>query len=215
MDVCLTPEELRVLGCLLEKKMATPEYYPLSLNALLNACNQKASRTPVVTYDEPIVLQTLEGLRRHHLLWVNSSGRVVKYKEALVERFDLADDQAAVLCILLLRGPQTVGEIRGRTDRLHAFDGLEAVHNTLASLSEPGFVEQCARQPGQKETRFCHRLGPVADMSESESEAASVQVMQPSQDEERFARLEQEVATLTQELTALQQAFAQFKQQFE
>ena len=138
MDICLTPEEMRVLGCLLEKKMATPEYYPLSLNALLNACNQKVNRTPVVTYDEPTVLQALEGLRGHQLLWINSSGRVVKYKEGLVERFDLAQDQAAALCILLLRGPQTVGEIRGRTDRLHAFDALEAVHDTLARLSELG-----------------------------------------------------------------------------
>ena len=213
MDVCLTPEELRVLGCLLEKKMATPEYYPLSLNALLNACNQKVNRTPVVTYDEPIVLQTLERLRSHQLLWINSSGRVVKYKEALVERFDLADDQAAVLCILLLRGPQTVGEIRGRTDRLHAFDGLEAVHDTLATLSELELLEQCARQPGQREERFYHTLGP--EMDTSGSEAASARVIQPPADQQRIALLEQEVATLTQDLTALQQAFAQFKQQFE
>jgi len=213
MDICLTPEEMRVLGCLLEKKMATPEYYPLSLNALLNACNQKVNRTPVVTYDEPTVLQALEGLRGHQLLWINSSGRVVKYKEGLVERFDLAQDQAAALCILLLRGPQTVGEIRGRTDRLHAFDALEAVHDTLARLSELGLTEQCARQPGQKETRFCHCLGPELDTSGPE--AVSAQVIPPSLDEERLAQLEQEVATLTQDLTALQQAFAQFKQQFE
>ncbi len=213
MDVCLAPEEMRILGCLLEKKMATPEYYPLSLNALLNACNQKVNRMPVVSYDESTVLQTLEALRGHQLLWINSSGRVVKYKEGLVERFDLANDQAALLCILLLRGPQTAGEIRGRTDRMHAFDGLAAVHDTLAGLSELGFVEQCARQPGQKETRFCHCLGPVADMSGSE--AAPVQAPTPSVDQERLAQLEQDVAALTQELTDLRQAFAQFKQQFE
>lgn len=213
MDICLTPEEMRVLGCLLEKKMATPEYYPLSLNALLNACNQKVNRTPVVSYDEPAVLQAVEGLRTHQLLWINSSGRVVKYKEGLVEHLDLAPDQAAVLCILLLRGPQTVGEIRGRTDRLHVFDSLEAAHQTLAGLTDLDLVEPCARQPGQKEKRFCHCLGPAMDPSGSE--AAPVQATMPSPDEERLAQLEQDVADLAEELTALQQAFAQFKEQFE
>jgi uncharacterized protein YceH (UPF0502 family) len=213
MDICLTPEEMRVLGCLLEKKMATPEYYPLSLNALLNACNQKVNRTPVVAYDEATVLQALEGLRGQQLLWINSSGRVVKYKEGLVERFDLAIDQAAALCILLLRGPQTVGEIRARTDRLHAFDDLEGVHNTLAGLAELELAEQCARQPGQKETRFRQCLGSDTDTSEPES--MSGQVLLPSADQERLEHLEQAVATLTQELTDLQQAFAKFKEQFE
>jgi uncharacterized protein len=213
MDICLTPEEMRVLGCLLEKKMATPEYYPLSLNALLNAVNQKVNRTPVVSYDEAIVLQALEGLRGHQLLWINSSGRVVKYKEAVVERFELAGDQAAALCILLLRGPQTVGEIRGRTDRLHAFEGLEGVHDALSSLGELELAEQCARQPGQKETRFRQCLGADADTSESES--MSTPVLPPSADQERLTQLEQAVASLTQELTDLQQAFGQFKEQFE
>jgi len=213
MDICLTPEEMRVVGCLLEKKMATPEYYPLSLNALLNACNQKVNRTPVVSYDEPAVLQALEGLRAHQLLWINSSGRVVKYKEGLVEHLDLAPDQAAALCILLLRGPQTVGEIRGRTDRLHAFDSLEAVHQTLAGLSELKLVGPCARQPGQKEKRFCHSLGPVSESSGPEG--VPVQVTSASPNEERLARLEQDVTNLIEELTALKQAFAQFKEQFE
>ena len=213
MDICLTPEEMRVLGSLLEKKMATPEYYPLSLNALVNACNQKVNRTPVVTYDESTVEQALEGLRAKQLLWINSSGRVVKYKEGLVEHLELGPDQAAILCILLLRGPQTVGEIRGRTDRLHVFDSLEGVHQTLDGLSSVGLVEPCARQPGQKEKRFCHCLGPAQDRSGAE--AGSAQVTSPAPDEERLVKLEQDVANLSEELTALQQAFDQFRQQFE
>ena len=213
MDICLTAEEMRVLGCLLEKKMATPEYYPLSLNALVNACNQKVNRTPVVSYDEAIVLQAVEGLRAQQLLWINSSGRVIKYKEGLVERLELSPDQAAALCILLLRGPQTVGEIRGRTDRLHAFDSLGAVHQTLDGLSSVGLVEPCARQPGQKEKRFSHCLGATPEPQGTE--AVPMQLTASSQDEERLAKLEQEVANLGEELAALQQAFEQFKQQFE
>lgn len=215
MDISLTSGEVRVLGCLLEKKMATPEYYPLSLNALVNACNQKVNRTPVVTYDEPTVLRAIEGLRSKKLLWINTSGRVDKYAEGLVEQVELSQDQAAVMCILLLRGPQTVGEIRGRTDRLFTFDSLEAVHQTREGLVTMGYVEQLARQPGQKEIRFNHRLGSEEVDNDEEADPASESGATPDANPERFDQLEAKVTALAEELSDLREAFEIFKQQFE
>jgi len=212
MEVCLTPEEARVLGALLEKMMATPEYYPLSSNALVNACNQKVNRLPVVVYDEATVLEAVAGLRTKGLLWANTSGRVDKYKEGLTDSLELPKAEAAVICILLLRGPQTVGEIRGRTERLYCFDGLEGVHGTLETLSEKGFVKQSSRQPGQKEQRFCHLLAPLEEVSVEASEAP-VPCAEPSLD--RLNELEQKVEALSGELETLKQLFGEFKQQFE
>jgi uncharacterized protein YceH (UPF0502 family) len=212
MPVILTPEEVRVLGCLLEKMMATPEYYPLSLNALVNACNQKVNRSPVVAYDEAIVLSAAESLRGKGLLWANTSGRVVKYKEGLMESLELPKAEAAVICALLLRGPQTVGEIRARTERLYCFDGLEGVHGTLETLATKGLVEQSARLPGQKEQRFHHLFAPI----EAESGEAS-QEPEPcvEQGPDRLDELELKVETLSTELADLKQLFGEFKQQFE
>ncbi|MFC1764389.1 YceH family protein [Planctomycetota bacterium] len=215
MDICLTCEEARVLGCLLEKKRATPEYYPLSLNALVNACNQKVNRDPVVHYDEPTVEVAIEGLRVKKLIWINNSGRVDKYSEGLVERFRLPESQEAVLCILLLRGPQTVGEIRGRTDRLYTFDDLDAVQHTLSRLTEKEFVEQAPRAPGQKERRFHHLMSPIAETPHVEAVSDSAPIENTTEDDNRIDELEAKVAHLSEQLTTLQQAFDQFKKQFE
>jgi uncharacterized protein YceH (UPF0502 family) len=212
MSVSLTPEESRVLGCLLEKMMATPEYYPLSLNALVNACNQKVNRFPVVSYDEAIVLAAVEDLKGKGFLWVNTSGRVVKYKEGLMESLELPKAEAAVICTLLLRGPQTVGEIRGRTERLYCFDGLEGVHGTLETLSDKGFVEQSARLPGQKEQRFYHRFTPLEAAPDQASDEPELCVEQAPN---RLDELELKMEALSSELADLKMLFGEFKQQFE
>lgn len=212
MSASLTPEEARVLGCLLEKMMATPEYYPLSLNSLVNACNQKVNRSPVVAYDEATVLSAVEGLRGKGLLWANTSGRVVKYKEGLMDSLELPKAEAAVICVLLLRGPQTVGEIRARSERLYCFDGLEGVHGTLETLAAKGFVEQAPRQPGQKEQRFYHLFAPVEPEPE-QTGAEPEPCAEPAPD--RLEELELKVETLSSELAELNRLFGEFKQQFE
>ena len=213
MDLELTPEEARVMGCLLEKKMATPEYYPLTLNALANACNQKVNRLPVVVYDEAIVRAAAEGLREQRILWINMSGRVAKYGEGLVERYELTNDQAALLCVLLLRGPQTVGELRSRSERLSEFADLETVHQTLAGLAERGFAQESARQPGQKETRFCQLLSVTDEIPPAVASPGSIEPVTTTR--ERITDLEEKVTRLTANLEDLQQAFARFKEQFE
>ncbi len=212
MLVSLTPEEARVLGCLLEKKMATPAHYPLSLNALVNACNQKVNRLPVVSYNEAIVLAAVEPLKDKGLLWVNTSGRVVKYKEGLMDSLEVPKAEAVVICILLLRGPQTVGEIRGRTERLYCFDGLDGVHGTLETLTAKGFVEQAARLPGHKEQRFYHRFTPPEAASSQASDEPEPCVAQAPN---RLDELELKVESLSGELADLKQLFGEFKQQFE
>src|SRR5436305_12710503 len=160
MDVLLDAAEIRVLGALMEKEIATPEYYPLSLNALVNACNQKSNREPVVAYDEDTVEVALEALR-HKGLSLRVTGRdsrVPKHEQRFTERFNLGRREAAIMCVLMLRGPQTPGELRGRTDRLYTFDDLEAVESTLHKLVEIGFVKQLPRQAGYKEQRWAHLL---------------------------------------------------------
>jgi uncharacterized protein YceH (UPF0502 family) len=211
MDIILTQEEVRVLGCLVEKKMATPDYYPLSLNALLNACNQKVNREPVVNYDDDIVLRAISGLKNKKLLWQNNAGRVSKYKEGLVEEYNLADEEAAVICTLMLRGPQTIGEIRGRTERLCGFESLEEVNDTLESLISLDCVEQMARRPGQKEVRYRHLLEQAAE----NEKGYTPQAPDFSADRERLLLLEEKVRSLSDELETLRQEFAEFRQQFE
>jgi len=213
VDLELTPEEARVMGCLLEKKMATPEYYPLTLNALVSAANQKVNRLPVVDYDEATVRVAAEGLREQRILWVNMSGRVAKYGESLVERYELTNDQAALLCVLLLRGPQTVGELRSRSERLSAFADLETVHQTLEGLAERGFARESARQPGQKETRFCQLLSLTDEIPPAVVSPDAIEPVTTTRD--RITDLEEQVTRLTANLEDLQQAFARFKEQFE
>ena len=168
MDLQLDAVEARVLGALLEKEIATPEYYPLSLNALVNACNQKSNREPVVSYDDDTVETALDTLRAKGLA-LRSSGRdsrVPKHAQRFTETFNLGRREAAVMCVLLLRGPQTTGELRGRTERLYTFDDLEAVESTLHRLGEMEFVKQLPRQAGFKEPRWAHLLSGDVEVAE-------------------------------------------------
>src|SRR4051794_11093106 len=174
MDWQLDAPELRVLGTLMEKEKTTPEYYPMSLNALVNTCNQKSNREPVVSYDEEIIDAALEGLRHKGLsARISGAGRVAKYEHRFTERCNLGRREEAVLCVLMLRGPQTVGELRGRTERLYNFDDLESVENTLQRLAEIGFVKNLPRQSGYKEQRWAQLLAGDVEITEEGPEVPS------------------------------------------
>jgi uncharacterized protein len=223
MDVVtLTDEEARVLGSLVEKSVTTPEYYPLSLNALKNACNQKSSRDPVVEYDESAVARALEGLRDKHLVWFvdSADSRVQKYRHRFTEAWDLSEAEAAVLDLLLLRGPQTPGELRGRSERLHAFSDVEEVESALLTLSgrDTPLVERLPRQPGRKEHRWaqtlCGGVEAAAELDPVTVREAPV-FREIRSDRDRLAALEAEVASLRQELLDLREEVAQFRRQFE
>ena len=209
----LNEVEVRVLGCLMEKEMATPDYYPLSLNALINACNQKSNRQPVVAYDEATVEQAIGSLSEKKFVWRSDAGRVFKYSESFVKNNNLLTKEAALLCLLCVRGPQTIGELRGRTDRLYKFDDLAEVEYSLANLTEMGLVTKLPRQPGRKESRFAHLLAGDVQEEVAMPQAVQDHAVQPDQD--RLAQLEQEVVTLREELQALAQEFANFKTQFD
>lgn len=216
VDFELTAAEARVLGCLLEKDMATPEYYPLSLNALMNACNQKSNRNPVVSFDDHTVLQALEGLREKQLAWRSEAGRVPKFSHHLDKRFNLLTRESAIICLLLLRGPQTVGELRGRSDRLHAFKDLDEVHGVIQSLEEIGLVRKLTRLPGHKESRFAHLLSGEPEQGEAD-ESAGKEAVTPRGPAagEQIAALEKEMEIVRTELAELKQAFLEFKRQFD
>ena len=213
----LSETEVRVLGCLVEKQLTTPEYYPLTLNALIAACNQKSNRDPVVSFDEGMVTQALDSLRDKNLVYVfyGSTSRVVKYKHMLPSVYSLEPAETAAITVLMLRGPQTAGEIRGRTDRLYDFEGLGQVQQTLDALAErpEPLVIKLERQPGQKDARFAHLLsGPV--------DAASVSMPREratagGASHERIEKLEQEVQSLGAELASLRETLEEFRKQFE
>ena len=201
----LTEQEVRVLGALVEKSFTTPEYYPMTLNALAAACNQKSSRDPVVSYDEAAVRTALEGLRDKHLVWfVDAAGsRVQKYKHRFQEAFDLSGAEAAALCVLMLRGPQTAGEVRGRSERLHAFADLAEVEKVLEELgsSEEGpLAVKLPRLPGRKELRFAHAL---CGKPQGFEEPAPSLFPQKSPLEERVEALEGQIAALRAELNGI------------
>jgi len=216
----LTAIEVRVLGSLVEKQVTTPEYYPLTLNALTLACNQKNNRSPVTSYDETTVAQALESLREKNLTYVfyGSTSRVPKYKHVMTEVLHLSPAELAVLCVLMLRGSQTVGEIRGAASRLHEFSGLEEVEaalNSLISREPDPLVTRLPRQPGQKEARFAHLLsGEVSSEAVSQMEPPREIVARSSQ-ADRVSRLESEVETLKAEVGKLREQFEGFKKQFE
>jgi uncharacterized protein YceH (UPF0502 family) len=205
--VKLDSVEARVLGCLMEKEAATPEYYPLSLNALTNACNQKTNRDPVVSYADATVDDALERLRALGLTLriTGREVRVPKHAHRMTEAFNLGRRESAVLCVLLLRGPQTAGELRQRTASMYAFDDLEGVESTLNRMAawqpEP-LVKRLERRPGFKEPRHAHLLSGDVE----EAEAPSPATAEPRRD--RMAELEARVE-------ALERAFAEFRQQFE
>lgn len=222
MDALLNETEVRVIGSLIEKQVTTPEYYPLTLNALVHACNQISNRDPVVSYDERTVARALESLREKNLAYIfyGSDSRVPKYKHVCVENLRLSPPELALMCVLMLRGPQTVGELRGRTGRLHNFADLAEVEATLeglASREEQPLVLKLPRQPGRKEARYAHLLAgtpPVEEppRAEPRAEAATLEVRAEN---ERVARLESEVESLRGEVAALRQQFDDFKKQFE
>jgi uncharacterized protein YceH (UPF0502 family) len=217
MPVNLSEIEVRVLGSLVEKQLTTPEYYPLTLNALLSACNQKSNRDPVVSYDDKTVMAAVDSLRDKNLVYLfyGSGSRTVKYKHMLPSGYELEPPETALIAVLLLRGPQTIGELRERTGRLHEFASLGEVQETLdrlTSRSEP-LVVKLERQPGQKDARYAHLLsGPV--------DAAAVSVPKrvestPAASNGRLEELEAEIAALRSELASFREEFAAFRQQFD
>jgi len=209
--IVLTPAQARVLGSLVEKEVTTPDYYPLSLHALINACNQRSNREPVTDLDEEAVRQALHGLEDKRLAGRarGADGRVTKYEHWLGEAFNFSRAETALVCVLLLRGPQTPGELRGRTERLHRFDEIGEVLAGLQKLMErePPLVAVLPRQPGTKESRYAHLLsGPVesapAEPAFARREPGSVSRSDSGQ-EERIALLEAAVAELRKEVVAL------------
>ncbi|HUI56440.1 MAG TPA: YceH family protein [Bryobacteraceae bacterium] len=203
MDWQLDAVEVRVLGALLEKEIATPDYYPLSLNALVNACNQKSNREPVVSYDDGTVEEALESLRAKGLALRVTGGdsRVPKHEQRFTEKFNLGRREAAVMCVLMLRGPQTVGELRGRSERLYTFDDLEAVESTLNRLAEMMFAKRLPRQAGFKEQRWAQLLA-------GDVEEAAAPVEYRESEPTRIERLEADLAQLRRE-------FEEFRRKFE
>ena len=217
----LSDVEARVLGALVEKETTTPEYYPLSINALVNACNQKSNRDPVMTLDEDTVRRALRTLTDQAM--VRSAGgdsRVAKFEHRLNEIFNFHRHEIAVLCVLLLRGPQTPGELRTRTERMYCFEDLEAVHSALHHLMrrEPPMAKVLPRQPGTKESRymhlFCGEVPPEGEM-DSGLESVSPRAAAESVDGLRIAQLESEILELRRELETFREQFAAFQKQFQ
>jgi uncharacterized protein YceH (UPF0502 family) len=231
MDSALTNVEVRVLGALIEKELTTPEYYPLSLNALVNACNQKSNRDPVMSVDEDAARSALRALEARGYAGPadNFDSRVTKYEHRLGEAFNFDRRETAVLCELLIRGPQTPGELRGRCERMHEFDDIDEVLMTLQRLMkrEPALVKLLPKQPGTKEARYAQLL--AGDVAGHDADATSISraghtrdaaethasgVMQPV-DAQRLAQLELEVATLREEISEVKAQLAEFKKQFQ
>ena len=218
MNITLNEVECRILGSLLEKEVTTPEYYPLSLNAVVNACNQKSNRDPVMNLDEGVVRQTLRSLEGQALVRSVSpaDSRVTKYEHRLQEAFNFYRHETALLCLLLLRGPQTPGELRSRSERMHSFDDLGAVQSSLQYLMkrEPPLVKPLPRQPGTKETRYAHLLS--GDVAQADAELkVNADTSERSVDGDRVRQLEEEINGLKNEVADLKQQFADFRKQFE
>jgi len=206
VTILLNAVEARALGALVEKETTTPEYYPLSLNALVNACNQKNNREPVMSLDEDAVRQALRGLEDDGLAGPVRGGdsRVTKYEHHLQEVFNFTRSETAVMCVLLLRGAQTPGELRGRTERMHRFEEIDDVLATLQKLMQrdPALVKALPRQPGTKETRYAHLLSGEVEAADAVPAVSSVSA---TDGDERVARLEAEVAELRREVAELRE----------
>ncbi len=226
MNFNLSPVEARVLGCLIEKEVTTPDYYPLSLNALQNAANQKSNREPVMELDEEAVRRALHSLSDQGLARsAATDSRVAKFEHRLADVFNFHRHEIALICVLLLRGPQTPGELRTRTERLYSFDDLNAVHSALNLLMnrQPPLVKLLARQPGTKEARYAHLLsGDVAEQTAAhdthashDSSSAGLEATVTATYTERLMDLEREVADLRHEVTELKQQLAAFQKQFQ
>jgi uncharacterized protein YceH (UPF0502 family) len=220
MDLVLSDIEVRILGSLIEKGITTPDYYPLTLNALTNACNQKSNRSPVVTYEETIVVRGLETLQDKELAEKihKADSRVPKYQHLFMKKFNLSRPEIAVMCVLMLRGPQTGGEIRARAERLYKFGGLKEVEEVLEDLTarEEPMVIQLPRQTGRKERRYMHLLSGEPEIKESDySSADEPATLQVRAENERIAQLEEDVARLRSEFNTLRKEFTNFKSQLE
>ena len=209
-SIVLNAAEVRVLGALIEKEATTPDYYPLSLNALVNACNQKSNREPVVEYDEDTVYGAIDSLRDKRLaLVIVGGGRVNKYAQRISETLNLGRRELAVLGVLLLRGPQTLGEIKDRSERMYAFADLEETERVLEKLAEwpdISLAKKMPRQPGQKESRYCHLLSGEPS-AVTWAEAAATPAIS------KMAQLEQEVQQLRMELEELKRRFEDLEEQ--
>jgi uncharacterized protein YceH (UPF0502 family) len=214
----LSEIETRVLGSLVEKELTTPEYYPLSLNALVNACNQKSNRDPVMNLNENDVSQALRSLEKEGLAGPADSmdNRVTKFEHRLQEAFNFGRREIAILCELLLRGPQTPGELRSRAERMHRFDDLGQVQSTLQHLAqrEPPIVKVLPRQPGTKEARYSHLLSGGVQTQALEAGPQRA-ITHSTSNGDRIARLENEVAGLQKEVAELKQQLAAFRKQFD
>jgi len=215
-DLTLSQAEIRVLGALVEKDVTTPDYYPLSLNSLVNACNQKNNRDPITTLDEQSVRTALAGLQEKRYAGPagGADSRVTKYEHRLQEVFNFDGREIAVLCVLLLRGPQTPGELRSRTDRMYRFEALDDVQSSLQRLSErnPALVSVLPRQPGTKESRYTHLFsGEVPYIPEAPATQPARFTGSPDQ---RIVTLETEVASLKEEVSELRRQLSEFASQF-
>jgi uncharacterized protein YceH (UPF0502 family) len=219
MVILLSDVEARVLGSLVEKELTTPEYYPLSLNALVNACNQKSNRDPLMNLDEEAVREALRTLDKKGLAGPadNMVSCVSKYEHRLQEAYNFTRHEIAILSELLLRGPQTPGELRSRADRMHKFEDLGIVQSTLQRLMkrEPPLVTVLARQPGTKEARYAHLLSGEVQAPPQNSAATGISAPGGAGGGERIARLEDQVAALQSEVAALKRQLGEFRKQFE
>jgi uncharacterized protein YceH (UPF0502 family) len=220
METILSEAEVRVLGSLVEKQVTTPDYYPLTMNALMHACNQISNRDPVVQYDERQVSEAVDTLRLKNLVYIfyGAESRVPKYKHMMREVYSLSPSELAVLCVLMLRGAQTVGEVRGRSGRLYEFTDLREVETTLEGLSQKDepLVAKLPRQAGRKEARYAHLLsGPPVVEEEAEPQTVSAAPRTRAGESERVARLEAEVERLSGELVEMRRQFEEFRKQFE
>ncbi|GHB92633.1 YceH family protein [Cerasicoccus arenae] len=220
MELDFSPEEIRVLGCLIEKERTTPEHYPLSLNSLRLACNQKTSREPVVDFEEEQVTAALESLRERKLVYyVRQAGaRVTKYRHDVTVTLQLQPDELTVFGLLLLRGAQTLGELRNRSDRMYAFESIEEVEQTVQRLIEyegDGLARIQPRRPGQKEKRIEHALMPATEPSEYEVDAIALEPSPRVSSATEAASLRSEVEALTARVAELEARFTAFQQQFE
>ncbi len=202
----LSAEEQRVLGVLVEKSKTTPDYYPMTLNALTAGCNQKTSRRPVVDYDEGTVLAAVNSLKGQSLVAtaVGAGSRVIKYKHNFMTLYQVNEAELAILCLLFLRGPQTPGELNTNSGRLHEFSSLESVQNTLLAMSDaqPPFVKELPRRPGQKEARFTHLFGDTVEF-EDESPSPEIGIKTANPLEARVEVLEKELAEVKETLAKL------------
>jgi len=218
MPEILNDIEARIVGSLVEKQLTTPEYYPLTLNALINACNQKSNRDPMMLLDETTVTNALERLRDRNIVYVfyGSTSRVPKYKHMLPAIYELEPPEVAIVAVLLLRGAQTIGELRTRTERLHDFVGLGEIQETIDGLTrrDDPLIVKLPVQPGQKEARFMHLLSGEIDV-EAFAAAQTLPRSRGGVDAERIEKLEEEVIALRDQMETLKKTFEEFRKQFE